>query len=357
MKFKGILGGVLLFMSMSALGGCFNSQKTNQETKSESESQHITSDSGDSSSEDVSSDNSSSESKDTTDYGKVYFKSIFIYADEYGNNFDGVFVRPQFTKPEVCKDEVFEYTIANEDICYIEDDLVYATGISGSTKVTAKSQHLKGTFIVYSANHYNNAQAFGTAKSLANKAAKATNQGTTLFVGDSFFEFWRNKTGIDESFATAFSGYDVANVGISGTQAREWRSLVKKLIDPYQPENVVLNIGINDVDDNSEDGESTAEYIMTLCQDIWLNNPDCNIYYCSITRCSGYFSTKWQFHSASNEIMKTNAENNEKLHYLDIMAEYGDDYASYEQDGLHPNTAGYEIFKNIIKANVSLKHL
>ena len=121
------------------------------------------------------------------------FKSIYIYADEYGNNFDGVLVRPLFTIPEACGNEKFEYDIANDEICYIEDDRVYATGISGSTKVTAKSQHLKGTFIVYSANHFNNAQAFGTAKSLAKKAASATNQGTTLFVGDSFFEFQRRQ--------------------------------------------------------------------------------------------------------------------------------------------------------------------
>ena len=342
MKSFRFLGGLVLLMSLSMVG-CNNAVAPQESQKSE-ESTLPTSE-------------SSSSEKDDTDYGRVYFKSIYVYADQYGNNFDEVLIRPLFTHPEVCQNEVFEYTIADEDVCYIEDNYVYATGIkSGSTKVTAKSQHLKGTFIVYASDQYNNGGAFGTAKSLANTASHATNQGTTLFVGDSFWEFWRNKTGVDERFSDAFAGYDVANVGISGTQAREWRSLRKKLIDPYQPSNVVLNIGINDVDDNNEDGESTAEYIMTLCQDIWHTNPDCNIYYCSITRCAGYFASKWQFHSASNEIMKTNAQNNEKLHYLDIMERFGDDYASYEQaDGLHPNTAGYAIFKDVIKANVPLK--
>lgn len=292
------------------------------------------------------------------DYGRVYFKSIYIYADSYGNCFDEVLIRPTFTIPEACVDEVFEYEIKDDSICYIEDNYVYATGVSGSTKVTAKSQHLKGTFIVYSEAKYNNAAAFATAKSLANTASKATNQGTTLFIGDSFFEFWRNKVNIDEKFSDAFSGFNVANVGISGTQAREWRSLRKKLIDPYEPKNIVMNIGINDVDDNNEDGESTAEYIMMLCNDIWEMFPDCNIYYCSITRCAGYFASKWTFHSQSNEIMKANAEQIEKLHYLDIMERFGNDYASYEQsDGLHPNTAGYEIFKDIIKTNVPLEVL
>lgn len=338
------LGGLLLLLSLSVVG-CNNTSKPDGAPSG-------------STSQETSQSESTSSSKDTTDYGRVFFKSIYIYADAYGNNFDEVLIRPMFTIPEACVNEVFEYEIDDESICYIENNYVYATGLTGDTKVTAKSQHLRGTFRVYCSDKYANNYAFGTAKSLANTASHATNQGTTLFVGDSFFEFWRNKTGIDESFATAFSGFDVANVGISGTQAREWRSLRKKLIDPYQPENIVLNIGINDVDDNSEDGESTAEHIMVLCEDIWDKNPNCNIYYCSITRCAGYFANKWNYHSASNEIMKTNAQNNAKLHYLDIMEVWGNDYASYEQsDGLHPNTAGYEVIKNLVKTNVPLKAL
>ena len=295
-------------------------------------------------------------SEDKTDYGRVFFKTIYIYADAVGNCFDEVPIRPTFTNPEVCQNEVFEYEIANEDICYIENNYVYATGVSGSTRVTAKSQHLRGTFNVYSSDRFNNSNAFASAKSLANKAAKATNQGTTLFVGASTWEFWRNKRNIDEGFDEAFAGYDVANVGISGTQAREWRSLRKALIDPYEPENIVMHLGLNDIDDNSEDGESTAEYVMMLCNDIWDKFPNCNIYYCSIIRCLGVFASKWVYHSQANEIMKANAESIENLHYLDIMGRYGNDYASYQQsDGLHPNSAGYAVFKDVILTNVPLK--
>lgn len=294
--------------------------------------------------------------KDDTDYGRVLFKTIYVYADAYGNNFDEVPIRPQFTHPEVCQNEVFEYDIANEDICYIENNYVYATGINGSTKVTAKSQHLKGTFYVYSSNKFNNNNAFSAAKSLANIASQTTQQGTTLFVGASTFEFWRKKHNIDESFADAFAGYDVANVGISGTQAREWRSLRKALIDPYEPDNIVMHLGLNDIDDNNEDGESTAEYVMTLCQDIWDIFPNCNIYFCSIIRCTGTFASKWPQHSECNEIMKSNSLNHAKLHYLDIMSILGDNYADYHQpDGLHLNTAAYEIIKNLIKETIPLK--
>ena len=339
------LGGIVLLMSMSMMGCSTHREQSNNNSGSESGNPSTTGSS------------TTSSEIDTTDYGRVFFKSIYIYCDSY-NSFDEVLIRPTFTHPEVCQNEVFEYDVNDESICYIENNYVYATGVNGSTKVTAKSQHLKGTFYVYSNKAYNNSAAFSTAKSLANTAARANKKGTTLFIGDSFFEFWRNKTGIDENFATAFAGYDVANAGINGTQAREWRSLRKAIIDPYEPENVVINIGINDVDDNSEDGETTAEYIMMLCNDIWDKFPNCNIYYDSITRCAGYFAGKWTFHNQSNEIMKENAKNIEKLHYLDIMEVWGDNYASYEQaDGLHPNTAGYEVIKTLVKANVPLKTL
>lgn len=56
--------------------------------------------------------------------------------------------------------------------------------------------------------------------------------------------------------------------------------------------------------------------------------------------------------------MKNNAKNTTKLHYLDIMGIFGDDYDDYHQpDGLHLNTAAYEIIKNLIKETVPLKAL
>ena len=341
-----LIGSLFLLFSLSLTGCDFftgGESNTNNSTKANGQNE-----------EDPSAETPSEEDK--TDYGRVFFKTIYIYADQNGNSFDEVPIRPIFTKPEVCQNEVFEYEIKNESICYIENDYVYATGEAGTTKVTAKSQHLTGTFIVNSANKFNNSNAFAAAKSLGNTASHTTQQGTTLFVGSSTFEFWRTKHNIDESFADAFAGFDVANVGISGTQAREWRSLRKKLIDPYEPENIIMYLGLNDIDDNSEDGESTAEYVMTLCQDIWDFFPSCNIYFCSIIRCTGTFSSKWTYHSQCNEIIRENTESYVNLHYLDIMGLFGDDYASYHQtDGIHLNTAGYEIIKNLIKASVPLK--
>ena len=80
--------------------------------------------------------------------------------------------------------------------------------------------------------------------------------------------------------------------------------------------------------------------------------PETNVYYLSITRCTGTFANKWQDHSLSNKMMKDYCEKTDRLTYLDVMSLYGDDYASYLSDGLHPNQAGYDLFEQIIKENV-----
>ena len=53
--------------------------------------------------------------------------------------------------------------------------------------------------------------------------------------------------------------------------------------------------------------------------------------------------------------MKAYCETQERVHYLDVMALYGDNYARYEQDGLHPNQEGYNLFKQLILENVPME--
>ncbi len=285
-----------------------------------------------------------------TDYfGKVSFQNVFVY----DNDFDGIKVRPFLTKPEEAKDEVFEYTIKNEDICYIEDDKVFFLR-EGSTTVQAQSEHLKGTFTVF-AKSYFDFKSQGTSR--IDRAKKNMKAEDTVFIGDSFFEFWANKTGIDEKFSDAFAGYATLNLGISATTTHDWRVISRNIIEGtnVQPKNIVLNIGINNVDDDLEGGKTCGRNVQLLIEDYLEAYPETNIYYFSITRCSGGFASKWDSHEGSNTYMKEYCETQERVHYLDVMALYGDNYANYEQDGLHPNQAGYNLFKQLILENVPME--
>lgn len=281
-------------------------------------------------------------------FGKVAFENVFVYDD-----FDGIQIRPFFTKPDEAKDEVFEYTVKNDDICYIEDNRVYFLQ-EGTTMVQAESEHLKGSFRVTTEAKFSFSSQ---GKIRIDRAIKNMKEEDTVFIGDSFFEFWNNKIGIDEKFSDAFSEYSTLNLGISATTTHDWRVISQKIIDgtKVQPKNIVINIGINNVDDDLEGGRTCSRNIQLLIQDYLEAYPETNIYYFSITRCSGIFSTKWESHSGSNDYMKEYCETQERVHYLDVMALYGDKYASYEQDGLHPNQAGYDLFKKLILENVPME--
>ena len=121
-----------------------------------------------------------------------------------------------------------------------------------------------------------------------------------------------------------------------------------------KPVDIVINIGINNVDDDKETGKQCAAGVIALIKDYLEMFPDANIYYLSITRCAGYFAFNWESHEKSNSLLKEFCDSTDRVHYLDIMGLYGEDYASYQQDGLHPNQAGYDLFKNLIKTEVPI---
>ena len=173
-------------------------------------------------------------------------------------------------------------------------------------------------------------------------------------MGDSFFEFWKNKTGISENFATAFNGYDVTNIGISATQSKHWRSWVGGVVNDYEAKNIVVNIGINDVDDANLTGIQAGKNVVSLLEQIHADNPDAKIYWFTLTRCSGYFANKWNEYQVCNNYVIKYSELKDYITVLDIASLYGDNYASYQQDGLHPNQEGYNLFKQLILDNINL---
>lgn len=306
---------------------------------------------------------SNSTTEPTSSYPKDYFGTVkFDNLQIHDNDFDGVKIRPVLSKPDIAKDEEFTYEVEKEEICEVVDGRVYFIS-AGSTKVTATSEHLKGTFRVYAydnfyANHSESAWFTGQAKSRCNKVKQNISEDSTIFIGDSFFQFWAEKTNINESFDDAFKDYsnNVLNIGINMATTHHWRCIQNKIYSEttVEPKNIVLNIGINNVDDMSEGGKTCARNIQLLIEDYLEYYQNTNIYLFSITRCSGTFASQWENHSASNEIMKEYCESNDRLHYLDVMEKYGEDYALYEQDGLHPNQDGYNFFKQLILDNVPM---
>lgn len=288
-------------------------------------------------------------SSEVIDYGKVTFDEIHIFSDGY----DGVKIRPYFSNEEV-KDLVeFTYTVENEEICEVDEDNMLWYKSAGSTKVTVTSDFYEDDFFyVFCDEKMMPEFVFNTAKDMTRYTLNNYPDGATLFVGDSFFQFWRDGTNGIEKFSKSFEGENVFNIGISASTTHDIRALYQNTVALTNPKNIIINNGINNVDDDSENGLKCFRNVKDLVDDYLEYFPETNVYYLSITRCTGTFANKWQDHSLSNKMMKDYCEKTARLTYLDVMSLYGNDYASYLSDGLHPNQAGYDLFEQIIKENV-----
>lgn len=293
--------------------------------------------------------NNNEEDKTPIDYGTISVPDMILY-----EGFDGIKINPIFSNPEACANEVF-YFEPEDNCCVVDDEgrVYYVT--NGKTKINYESEHLNGSFEV-TCMKLENTEFKSKAKSYINSFKNdGMPTGSTLFLGDSFFEFWKNKTGIEKGFYEEFADYNVRNIGISATQTKHWRAYQNSLVRPMEPKNVVINIGINDIDDSGYVGERAARNIQTYIRDIHEDFPDAKIYWFTLTRCSGVFANKWGEYKICNKKMMEFATKNDYLTVLDIASEYGDNYASYQQDGLHPNQKGYDLFKKMILDNVSLE--
>lgn len=307
----------------------------------------------------ISSTTSSPQSASTTsstsqevDYGTVSFNDIEIYPDGY----DGTKIRPYFSNPEVEGLVEFTYTVDNENVCYIDEENKIRFVSAGTTKVTATSDiYGEKYFYVDALNSMTPDWMFTTAKNMTRSVLNNYEEGDSLFVGDSFFQFWREGTDGKQpvkSFAKVFEEYKVFNIGISASTTHDWRAMNDNTVALTSPKNIIINIGVNNVDDDKEVGLTCYKNVKSLVDDYLEMFEETNIYYLSITRCTGVFASKWNDHSFSNMMMEKYCASNDRLHYLDVNALYGETPGSFQSDGLHPNQAGYDLFEQIIKENV-----
>ena len=347
---------IILFTALF-LAGCGSNSSTNSYTSSSSIDKVNSTSSIISSNSNVNSSNitssseqpSSSTSSEVIDYGTVTFDDIYIHPDGY----DGVKIRPFFSNLEMEGTVDFTYELQTEDICEIDDEgkVWYINEGSVNVKVTSEI-YGETSFYVYCQKTMKPEFVYSTAKDMTKSIINYYEDGDSLFVGDSFFQFWRDGTNGIRKFSKVFEDYKAFNIGISAATTHDLRAMNDCAVSMTNPKNIIVNIGINNVDDDSENGVKCFWNIKALVDDYLEMFEETIVYYLSITRCSGVFANKWNDHFVSNMKMKEYCESKDRLHYLDVMELYGDAYASYQSDGLHPNQDGYDLFEQIIKENV-----
>ena len=171
----------------------------------------------------------------------------------------------------------------------------------------------------------------------------------TIFVGDSFFDemtFWT-------SFYNDFEGYPVFSPGISGSQTTHWVHMRDKLIKAFNPKNIVLHIGTNDVNDTTVNKtvqqyyDQITYFLDLLCKE----NPDTMIYFFGIENRNHHMGGKNEYSTrVTVKIRDEFALKYDNFVYIDSPAVFNADLDKYIcSDDIHPSRAGYEWYIETLK--------
>ncbi len=168
-----------------------------------------------------------------------------------------------------------------------------------------------------------------------------------MLAGSSSIEYWTT---------SAQDLYPLLSInhGIGGTSAIQWRDdLAERLIYPYNPRAVVLYVGVNDIINNGQSGNSTGNVVVQLMQQIHNRLPNSTVYYVLINSLPGYAGFQTEFDN-SNNIVTEFAELYGWAHVIDagagLIKQNGLPSSAYfRTDGLHMSTYGYTIWGQTIK--------
>ena len=180
--------------------------------------------------------------------------------------------------------------------------------------------------------------------------ADRANRKKILLAGSSSMDYWN-------SAPQAFAPYEIINMAISGTTVTQWLGWYKSMIVQYRPSAVVLYVGSNDLSNGSViSGETNASNTISLLKAIRQSLKKVPIFYVGISPCWARKGA-WQDIAASNSLVRTFCGQETNMYYIDIAAACAardgtPDPALFLSDRLHPNTAGYQIWKKVIAGQV-----
>lgn len=171
-------------------------------------------------------------------------------------------------------------------------------------------------------------------------------KGKILLAGSSYMERW-------EDAQDALTPFEVLNMGIAGSKADDWMKLSGTLIEPYQPQAVVLCIGDNNMHGSkgSESGSVTAAKVIRVLQRLQQKFPKMKIFYVSVAPTPRCWHV-WDDVRECNRRVKNYCKSKENLSFIDVTSRLLKDgklqKKLYCADRLHLNEEGYQIWGEAI---------
>lgn len=226
----------------------------------------------------------------------------------------------------------------------------------GITFVKASTEYYETMFKIVTATHEFND---GIDNALKNLNANAeTQEGGTIFFGDSFFDnrwFWTN-------FYSSYANQNINTVGIGSTTIEDWNKnvsgnktgkLAERLVLPYKPSQIIVHLGSNDIYDDRGAPEYVLENVKSLFTFITNALPQTKIFYLG-TEVRVDVKTGLPYNEnnvyTTNDYVENYLKNIDNATFVETKSLYlnenGDVDASFFKDGIHPKLEKYKDYNN-----------
>jgi lysophospholipase L1-like esterase len=175
-------------------------------------------------------------------------------------------------------------------------------------------------------------------------AADPPAKGGIVFIGSSSIRLWT-------SLATDFPGMPVLNRGFGGSQLPEVTTYVGRIVRPYQPRQVIVYCGGNDINAGRSATDVLTDF-QALVRAIHAAGPGTRVAYISVAPNPARWS-QIEIVKAANQAIKEWIATDPRLTFIDVFAAMlGPDGQPkpdiFVADRLHMNAKGYAIWRAVV---------
>jgi lysophospholipase L1-like esterase len=179
---------------------------------------------------------------------------------------------------------------------------------------------------------------------VAADAAAPPAKGGIVFIGSSSIRLWT-------SLATDFPGMPVLNRGFGGSQLPEVTAYVGRIVTPYQPRQVIVYCGGNDINAGRSATDVLTDF-QALVRAIHAAGPGTRVAYISVAPNPARWS-QIEIVKAANQAIREWIANDPRLTFIDVFAAMlGPDGQPkpdiFVADRLHMNAKGYAIWRAVV---------
>ena len=186
-----------------------------------------------------------------------------------------------------------------------------------------------------------------------------------LFIGDSYIDkaFWNREFELNYDQLVARYAIEAVNLGVGGTKIEYWEAQLEALSLTYAPANIVIHIGVNDINDGRQDADATVQELQALYNNYHTAFPTAKINWVSLIP-NTMFAQNNDTYATVNKAIEAWGEGKEWFNYVDVFSYFtGSDSTETHvtaranmflvNEGLHLNCEyGYPLWGALIMAEL-----